>query len=139
PGLRPCIDALTAEIAQAIMVRLKEAGSFTLAVSGGRSPIPLFERLATLELDWPRVHIQLVDERFVPPDHPDSNEGLVRRHLLVDNAAAADFHGLYQADASIEQAVAYANANLRPVDLAILGMGEDGHTASIFPGARQLD
>lgn len=133
------IQALTDDIAARIRACLRDSGFCTLALSGGRSPIPVFERLALADLDWPKVHIELVDERYVPPEHPDSNEGLVRRHLLSGHAAHAHFLGLYRRGASVAQAVDAANDEFRPIDLAILGMGDDGHTASLFPGARQLD
>lgn len=133
------IRALAHDIAARMRARLRSAGHCTLAVSGGRSPVALFQQLARTDIDWPNVYVQLVDERYVPPDHPDSNEGLVRHHLLGGRAAHAHFLGLYRAGASIDQAVAAANDEFRPIDLAILGMGNDGHTASLFPGARQLD
>ena len=136
-----CIEALVQNIAQRIQKRLGDADSCTLAVSGGRSPIPLFKRLSETALEWDRVQIRLVDERYVPPDHPDSNEALVRRHLLANKAAAARFRGLYGNDGKISEAVSAANDDMRgrQVDVAILGMGNDGHMASLFPGAAQLD
>lgn len=140
-GLGPCIEALAQDITQRIQAQLQQAESCSVALSGGRSPVPLFQRLAQADLEWSRVRMRLVDERYVPPDHPDSNERLIREHLLVGNAAAADFRGLYVPDASIDVAVAQANAdaNEHPCDLAVLGMGDDGHTASLFPDAPQLE
>lgn len=139
PDQPSCIDALAHQVASHMTTHLSQHDGVTLAVSGGRSPIPLFERLAQLPLPWKRVRLRLVDERYVPPDHPDSNEGLVRRHLLQGPAAAADFRGLYLEGAGVQEAVAAANRASQPPDLAILGMGEDGHMASLFPNAPQLD
>lgn len=138
PDRQPCITALTRAIIERVQACLRQSAVCTLAVSGGRSPIPLFESLAQADLPWSRVRLRLVDERYVPPDHPDSNESLVRRHLLVGQAAAADFRGLYLSGGSIEDAVAAANHDARPIDLALLGMGDDAHTASLFPDAPQL-
>lgn len=137
-GMQPCLEALASDIVESMRRRLQISDTCTLAVSGGRSPIPLFERLATADLDWARIRIRLVDERYVPPDHPDSNEGLVRRHLLNGPAAEAEFRGLYLPGADIDQAVAAANDDAQPIQLALLGMGDDGHTASLFPNATQL-
>ncbi len=139
PDLHSCIETLSANIVRHIDTRLQAADTFTLCVSGGRSPIPLFERLAKSPIDWPRVRVRLVDERHVPPEHPDSNESLVRRHLLTGKARTADFRGLYVPEATLDAAVDAANADTKEIDLAILGMGDDGHTASLFPGATQLD
>jgi 6-phosphogluconolactonase len=109
-----------------------------LAVSGGKSPVPFFHALRSQPLDWSRVMITLVDERFVPADHPDSNAALVREHLLQDAAAAARFLPLV-GDARDDVAeLAAANAAYQHPTVAVLGMGEDGHTASLFPGATAL-
>lgn len=137
-SLSACIDSLSSAIAARILGHLQGSDICTLAVSGGRSPIPLFERLSSVDLDWKRVRVRLVDERYVPPAHPDSNERLVRQHLLTGKATSADFRGLHLPGCSIAQAVAAANRDAQPIDLALLGMGEDGHTASLFPGAAQL-
>lgn len=133
-----CVENLARLIARQVEVRLAQSDTFALAVSGGRTPIPLFQRLARTALPWKQMRIRLVDERYVSPEHPDSNEALVRRHLLQGPAEQADFRGLYIDGAGVEEAVAAANAEALTFDLAILGMGEDGHMASIFPNAVQL-
>ncbi|WP_243294381.1 6-phosphogluconolactonase [Geothrix mesophila] len=139
--------SLTAALAQDVARRLKEdlahEDRTVLVVSGGRSPVPLFQALSRLALPWERVTVTLADERWVPADHPDSNEALVRDHLLQSRAAAAGFVPLFTGDAGPEQgapAVCAALAELpRPFSRVILGMGEDGHIASLFPGAAELD
>jgi len=125
-----------------------ERGHAVLAVSGGKSPLPLFQALRSQPLDWSRVTITLVDERCVPHEHPDSNTALVRTHLLQGLAAAARFVPWFDAlpatldDAALQRLADTAGERLAtqpwPWDLAVLGMGEDGHTASLFPGAAGL-
>ncbi|MFC3609622.1 6-phosphogluconolactonase [Stutzerimonas tarimensis] len=135
-------EALADRVAEALSFAVQTDGSASLAVSGGRSPIPFFEALSRRTLDWSRVQVCLADERWVPVDDPASNEGLVRRHLLQNEAATAQMVGLYQPADVIEEAVSLASDALaslrRPFDVVILGMGEDGHTASLFPGNPNL-
>lgn len=140
-------DALAVRLAEQIGTILRTAiaqkGYAAIAVSGGRTPQPLFEALNKLELAWDKVTITLVDERWVPPEHPQSNARLVHEHLLKNHAQDAQFIPLYMDNFSVESAVTERNAALStiplPLDIAILGMGEDGHTASFFPHALQLN
>ena len=111
-------------------------------MSGGHSPDGLFKQLRTQLLDWSRVSIALVDERWVEPTDPGSNERMVREALLRDRAAAARFFGLKnrRRHQSLGATAAWnASAHIpRPVDVTVLGMGDDGHTASLFPASPNL-
>ncbi|MFP8777505.1 6-phosphogluconolactonase [Hydrogenophaga sp. RWCD_12] len=143
PGATPA--SIAAHIADALRAAIAARGQASLAVSGGKSPIPVFEALRDAALDWSKVTVVLVDERVVPHDHADSNTALVRRHLLQGAAAAARFLPFFgelpmQFNAEVLDAlVADAQARIAdlpwPLDVAVLGMGEDAHTASLFPGA----
>ncbi|MFC0445003.1 6-phosphogluconolactonase [Pseudidiomarina halophila] len=120
---------------------IAERGHAYLVVSGGRTPIPLFKTLAKQQLAWPQVTIVLADERWVPPSDAASNEKLVREHLLQEQAAAAKFVSLLSAEEDpyeAEEEISERLAQLPTFDAVILGMGEDGHTASLFPGAEEL-
>ncbi|MBC2771791.1 6-phosphogluconolactonase [Rhizobium sp. AQ_MP] len=139
--------ALAAGLADAVVAALSAAiarqGEATLAVSGGSTPKAFFEALSTRNLDWPKVKVTLVDERFVPEDNPRSNHLLVKTHLLKNAAEAAEFVPLYRPEATIEEAAVTASGIVpgmtKPFDVAILGMGTDGHTASFFPGGNHLE
>ena len=135
-------QALSEAIATQLAAAIAERGQAVLAVSGGTTPLRLFEILSRRAIDWNAVTITLVDERFVPVDSDRSNEKLVRDHLLRDNAGVAKFVGLYNAATVEAAALAAANridALHRPFDVVVLGMGNDGHTASFFPGGDRLD
>lgn len=129
----------TACLLAAALDSRKKAG---LVVSGGSTPAPLFSRLAARELPWQHVVISLADERWVDTSDKASNEHLVRSLLLRDHAARARFIGLKNNAATAaagEQACHESLRHLpRPIDLVILGMGEDGHTASLFPADERL-
>lgn len=138
--------ALAARLAQdtaiALSNRLKINDTAWLAVSGGSTPGLFFQVLSQAEIDWSRVAVTLVDERWVPENNPRSNAALVRQSLLVNKAAAARFVPLYNGAPTPEEGLEdvqaqFANQSL-PFAAVILGMGEDGHTASFFPGGDHL-
>jgi len=139
-------QTMTSYLAGDIVAKLKRAisntGQAVLVVSGGRSPIALFEQLNQSDIAWDNVIISLVDDRWVSADHSDSNENLVKQHLLINKAAAARFIGLVAAGDSafenIDASIA-AITDIKQIDVMILGMGEDGHTASIFPCCEQVN
>jgi len=134
--------ALAAQLAQSLREDLAARAHSSLAVSGGSTPGHMFQRLAAAELDWARVAITLVDERWVDPADPDSNEALVRDCLLRGRASAARFVGLKTPAANCAGSVAEVTAALdsvpAPFAAVVLGMGGDGHTASWFPQANNL-
>lgn len=114
----------------------------SLVVSGGHTPRDMFAQLARQRLDWTRVLITLADERWVATDDPDSNERMVRAALLQGGAARARFIGLKSDARGPEEGARVAWAALapvpRPFDALVLGMGDDGHVASLFPGSPEL-
>lgn len=130
-------DCIASQLAQ----HLRSNERATLCVPGGTSPAPVFETLSGTDLDWDRVTVVLGDERWVDGDHKRSNSRLLRRHLLKDKAAAAHYIDLYTGDASPDLATEALAARLAPhlpLTVVLLGMGNDMHTASLFPGADQL-
>ncbi len=139
-------EALARELAGQIAANLSSAiaarGLASLVVSGGKSPVRLFELLRTQPLDWSRVCIALADERWVAPTDAASNERLVREVLLREKAAAARFLGLKNTAPSPDLGAVSAWETFarvpRPFDVVVLGMGEDGHTASLFPRSPNL-
>ena len=131
--------ALARHLASRLEADLKGRGTASLAVSGGSTPTGMFQQLSRCSLDWTKVWLTLVDERQVARDSPDSNERLVREHLLQNHASPARFVGLAadpgEDPASLQQRL---RAVPRPFTAVVLGMGSDGHTASWFPGAANL-
>ncbi len=130
-------DALAQAVGAALAATLAQPAGATLAVSGGTSPRPFLQTLSGIALDWSRVDVTLVDDRWVPDTDPASNAQLVRDTLLQDAASAARFLPLVDTRATLDAHVAALNANAvyRLPQVAVLGMGEDGHTASIFADA----
>ena len=131
-------DAIATALAAALTLRARAS----LVVPGGSTPGPVFDRLANAKIDWARVDITLSDERWVPSTHADSNEGLVRSRLLRGQAESARFQGWYvglarPSDAVVEVAKALQPLT-RPFDIVLLGIGSDGHFASLFPSRPEL-
>lgn len=143
-SLTDCGDgaSLAAEVASRIAERLRAAiqedGRASLVVPGGTTPIAVFDILAATPLEWRNVIVIPCDERWVPAEHPDSNEGHIRHHLLQDLATQAHVLSLYRPYPTPAEAVAEVSTALhtvrRPYSAVFLGMGEDSHFASLFPG-----
>jgi 6-phosphogluconolactonase len=111
-------------------------------VPGGTTPGPVFDALCDARLDWGRVDVMLSDERWVPEVHVRSNTRLIRERLLVGRAAEARYLPLYAKADTPEEVLAELEANIiprLPISVLLLGMGEDMHTASLFPGADKLE
>jgi 6-phosphogluconolactonase len=140
------LDALSLKLAGQVSAGLSAAiaarGNASLVVSGGKSPTKLFEHLRAQPLDWSRVCVALADERWVDPSDASSNEKFVRDVLLKEHASAAKFIGLKNAAPTPDVGAVAAWETFarvpRPFDMVILGMGDDGHTASLFPASPNL-
>lgn len=134
--------ALAARLADDLRNAIDARGEATIAVSGGNTPKRLFDRLSHEVLDWSRVTVTLVDERWVPDTDERSNARLVESLLLRHNAADAQFVPLYAEAATPEAGIAQVRTRIGtmklPFDVVVLGMGPDGHTASFFPGGDRL-
>ncbi|MGP9679880.1 6-phosphogluconolactonase [Halomonas sp. AOP27-A1-41] len=135
-------EQLAEAVAQALSEDLDRQERVLLVVSGGSTPVPFFKALAAKPLAWSRIDIMLADERWVDEQSSDSNARLVRENLLQGAAAAARFVPLTAEASTPEEgvvAVAEQTASLSwPASVVILGMGGDGHTASLFPDSQEL-
>ena len=133
--------AAARRMAELLTRRLDNNDEASLVVSGGKSPGQCFATLAATELEWQRVQVALSDERWVPPEHDDSNEKLVRELLLVDAAATATLLPVYAEGVSPEERCNELQDPLPvlPFACSLIGIGTDGHFASLFPDADNLD
>jgi 6-phosphogluconolactonase len=138
--------ALAESFAETVAANLRAAietrGRALIGLSGGSTPREFLERLSNRELDWSRVTVTLCDDRWVPPSNDRSNEFLLRETLLRNKAAKATFAPLYIDSADPESAISGVQSNVGklqlPFDVIVLGMGSDGHTASLFPDGDHL-
>ncbi len=132
-----------ANISYLLAKAIEQRGHATFLVSGGSTPKPLYHSLSDTDLFWEQIHVAMVDERWVSADADASNEGFIRRYLLKNKAKDAEFQTMKTTaktavNAEDELNQAYANLNT-PFDVTVLGMGNDGHTASLFPHADGLE
>ena len=120
------LDYLSQSIAASLSASINLSGYASFVVCGGSSPLSLYDNLSNKDLDWSKVSIFLGDDRVVPSDHPDSNNYLIHLHLLKNHASSASFYPLNDSSITIH--------DIRlPFDVVLLGLGDDGHFASLFP------
>jgi len=139
-------ESLASDLCQSIGEILTEAirkrGRASMAVSGGSTPIKLFKEFSLLSIDWTKIDLTLVDDRWVDPKNANSNELLVRTHLIKNKADKVNFIPFKNDSKTAQEGQIYSEKMLRkirlPFDVIVLGMGTDGHTASLFPCSKEL-
>lgn len=136
-------DAAAKGVAEALTTDLRRLldaqETVTIAVAGGTTPAPIFDLLTEVDLDWARVTIMASDERWVPETHERSNAKMIRARLLTGKAEKATFLPFYADGKTPEEGADALSAQVPAVDLILVGMGEDMHTASLFPGTEGLE
>jgi 6-phosphogluconolactonase len=142
PDYETLMTGLAKIVAKQLGVVLADRGSATLAVPGGTTPAPFLERLSLMELNWANVTVLMTDERLQPTDPFRSNFRMVEHYLSQNASAKAQLLPMAAVDQSPDEALAAGTALYKPhlpIDVLVLGMGVDMHTASLFPDARELD
>ena len=132
---------VTGDLVETATAEFVKAAPRVLALAGGTTPQPVYERLASIEYPWSEVDVLFTDERCVPPDHPDSNVGMADRALLSRLDPPPRVHRMpgETCDADAHEVALRQTFGALRLDLAVLGLGEDGHTASLFPGDPVLE
>jgi 6-phosphogluconolactonase len=142
PGSAAWAEACSERLIANLSAAVAETGKAIFAGSGGSTPSPIYRRMAGSDLDWSRIVVTLIDERYVPETSPDSNATLIKQTLMTGPAAAARFLPLYHAEVTVDRAAAIASKALAAegdrLDAVLLGMGEDGHICSMFPESPTL-
>jgi 6-phosphogluconolactonase len=134
------MQAAASRLAEALKQAMAQRGEACAALSGGSTPEPAYRILAAMPIDWTRIIFLLVDERFVPPAHEASNEGMLRRTLGPALSAGARLLPMFADNSALEEAARRADAVYasQRADIALMGVGDDGHTASWFPQSHEL-
>jgi len=129
-------------IGEILTETIRTRGRASMALSGGITPIPLFKELSLLNIDWMKVDLTITDDRWVDPKNADSNELLVRTHLIKNKASKVNFIPLKNTSKTAKDGKKNSEEMLKnimlPFDVIVLGMGSDGHTASLFPCSDEL-
>lgn len=143
PDRNSLFSAMVEECESILTRAVSENSSATMLVSGGSTPLPLYQQLSNVDLPWAHIDVALVDERWVDRDHPGSNESFIKNSLLCNKAKKAAFTPMKTAADTAEQGRVLCEESYRklstPFDLTVLGMGADGHTASLFPYSQGLE
>jgi 6-phosphogluconolactonase len=143
PSAQESIEALALKLSENVGDVLKGQNSCSFALAGGNTPKPLYQYMSCLAWPWDRIKVTLTDERWVPRKSEDSNENMIRDCLMREAAEKAHLVGLKNKEPTPEKGQDFCettlNKSISPLDIVILGMGEDGHIASIFPSMENTE